>query len=408
MTPGGTKSEGGGGPRPVPASSVGDGGSWLPEAGGSFCHGQSACLWSGATARDPSQAWGRALEAGPPAQGHFRPRGEASAEKADTSRLCKPGLRGWPLSAAKTSTVRSRARGCWACEGRRGEAGRGQVWRGFSSVSPLRTTRPARLTREPHIWVWKGARMEGCLPSPPAPAGAGGRDPSDYRTGAERAAVCAPGAIRQEPTVSGVPRGSGNTGTVLSLAPGCHGVRKGLGHGRNPQRGPNGGLGRGGGAGWGAPGCMGGAVSQRMAGTGSREQAAPARGPPCGEAAHPFLADVAPEPAIRGKGCTSRWRHCPPGAAAPLQAQRGETQLSGPSCVALRLQPGTAGREAVRQPAESPLRAPGLHEDRRAEGGGSAPPGRGLLSAEELRECFTENSSPGPSIRKWKEDAVKT
>lgn len=330
MTPGGTQSEGGGGPRPVPASSVGDGGSWLPEAGGSFCHGQSACLWSGATARDPSQAWGRALEAGPPAQGHFRPRGEASAEKADTSRLCKPGLRGWPLSAAKTSTVRSRARGCWACEGRRGEAGRGQAWRGFSSVSPLRTTRPARLTREPHIWVWKGARMEGCLPSPLAPAGAGGRDPSDYRTGAERAAVCAPGAIRQEPTVSGVPRGSGNTGTVLSLAPGCHGVRKGLGHGRNPQRGPNGGLGRGGGGGVGGSRLHGRGCESEDGG--NREQRA---GCPC--AGTPLWRGSTPLSGRRGSGARDT-------------RQGPHVQVEALPVGGSRTPAGSAGRDTTQRP----------------------------------------------------------
>lgn len=86
MTPGGMQSEGGGGPWPVPASwvrgrrrptacaanRVRDGCSWLPEARGSFC-----LPWSGATTRDPSPAWGREPEAGPPAQGHLRPRGES-------------------------------------------------------------------------------------------------------------------------------------------------------------------------------------------------------------------------------------------------------------------------------------------------------------------------------------------
>lgn len=120
----------------------------------------------------------------PAAQGHFRPRRKASAEKADTSRLCEPGLRGGPLPRPK------QARGAPECEavgpmeggagggaraggrGAGGEAGPAGCWEvaapapapprelvgDFQSPLPFPATRPARLTHKPGVGLDGGSR----------------------------------------------------------------------------------------------------------------------------------------------------------------------------------------------------------------------------------------------------------
>lgn len=171
------------------------------EAGGSFLHGQPA-HGRGGHHKSPTLSPGKgALEAGPHAcPGPFQALPKGVAEKADTSRSCKPGLRGWPVLQPKQARC---APGCEAVglvgggTGRRVRAecrpqpppapppppwGRqcapapGGPAGALPAPAPLPPTRPC-------VWVWMGAA---------APAPDGRSDQSAYWASADEPLLSVP------------------------------------------------------------------------------------------------------------------------------------------------------------------------------------------------------------------------